>query len=112
MLEAAAFIEDPGSKAKQLEFEGKAFSIDHEGRKWYPAFQLRDGRPRPVIQALIACFKGHLGERFQGWDLALFLFQPSGHLQGAVPTDILDSRESDKLILMAANAYLGIETDV
>ncbi|WP_428380922.1 hypothetical protein [Nevskia ramosa] len=112
VLEAAAFLEDPGSKAKELEYEGKVFSIDHKGRKWYPAFQLRDGLPRPVIQSLIACFKGHLGERFEGWDLALFLCQPSGYLRNVSPADLLDKDGSDEKISIAANAYFGIGSDV
>ncbi|WP_273455987.1 hypothetical protein [Nevskia ramosa] len=111
MLEAAAFLEDPSSKAEQLEFEGKVFSIHYKARKWYPAFQFRDGRPRPVIRSLIACFRSHLGERFQGWDLALFLCQSNGYLQGDSPVDLLDVSGSDEQILTAANAYLGIGTD-
>lgn len=112
VLEAAAFLEAPDRTADQLEREGKVFSIVHKGRKWYPAFQLRDGLPRPLIQSLIACFKGHLGEHFEGWDLALFLCQPSGYLQGAVPADLISTPRRHEQILMAANAYLGIGTDV
>lgn len=112
VLQAAAALEAPDSKVDQLEREGRVFSIEHEGRKWYPAFQLRDGLPRPVIQSLIACFKGHLGERFEGWDLALFLCQSNGYLQGESPIDLLDVSGSDEQLLMAANAYLGIGADV
>jgi len=65
---------------------GKIFGVRSGGREVYPAFQFKEGTPRPVLAPVLAA----LPEDFSGWQTAFWFVGPNGWLDGAAPVDRLD----------------------
>lgn len=66
--------------------QGRVFAVTLDGRNYYPAFQFEHGEPKRIFRDLIAL----VGERRQGWSLALWLAAPNRWLSGKAPTEHLD----------------------
>lgn len=65
---------------------GDIFSVHHRGTEYFPAFQLRDGRPHPAIKkALVA-----LPENLSPWQRAFWFVSTNGWLDDKAPMDALD----------------------
>jgi hypothetical protein len=72
----------------QWKREGLIFTVYHQGRSVYPAFQFdNEGRPRPVVAEVLAT----LGQQGRGWQLALWFTSANGWLGGRRPVDVLDT---------------------
>ncbi|MEA2602976.1 MAG: hypothetical protein QOF89_3968 [Acidobacteriota bacterium] len=72
----------------QWKREGLIFTVYHQGRSVYPAFQFdNEGRPRPVVAEVLAT----LGQQGRGWQLALWFMSANGWLGGRRPVDVLDT---------------------
>lgn len=65
-----------------------------KGSDLYPAFQFREGRPRPIVGRLIET----LPERLSPWQIVFWLTSSNSWLGGATPLDRLD----DEAALIAA----------
>lgn len=65
-----------------------------KGSDLYPAFQFREGRPRPIVGKLIEA----LPERMSPWQVAFWLTSSNSWLGGAIPLDRFD----DEAALLAA----------
>ena len=85
---------NPRATASRWASERKIFGIDWHGRILYPAFQLHDGRPRPIIGRVLT----ELPRQLTGWPLALWWAAPIDALNGGRPLDRLD----DESALIAA----------
>jgi nucleoid DNA-binding protein len=70
-----------------------------KGSDLYPAFQFREGRPRPVIGRLIET----LPERMSPWQIAFWITSSNSWLGGATPLERLD----DETALLAAAVHEG-----
>jgi len=72
----------------QWKRKGLVFTVSHQGRSVYPAYQFdKDGRPRPVVADVLAT----LGQQSRGWELALWFTSANGWLDGWRPVDLLDT---------------------
>ena len=69
---------EPASRWKR---EGRLFAVRRSGVDLYPAFQLVDGAPLPVIKEILAALPRHL----TGWQVAMWFASGNGWLQGAEP---------------------------
>lgn len=76
-----------GSRWKQ---QGKVFSVPWKGAEIYPAFQFRDGQPKPVIAKILR----ELPERYSPWQTAFWFTSENGWLEGAAPVDRLDQEDA------------------
>lgn len=64
----------------------RIFGMRVSGREAYPAFQFREGRPRPVIGKILAA----LPDALTGWQTAFWFTGPNGWLDGQAPVERLD----------------------
>ena len=69
---------EPASRWKR---EGRLFAVRRSGVDLYPAFQLVDGAPLPVIKEILAALPRHM----TGWQVAMWFASGNGWLQGAEP---------------------------
>ena len=69
---------EPASRWKR---EGRLFAVRRSGVDLYPAFQLVDGVPLPVIKEILAALPRHM----TGWQVAMWFASGNGWLQGAEP---------------------------
>jgi hypothetical protein len=76
---------------------GRAFAVETPAGRRIPAFQLRDGAPRPVIARVLSALAGSL----EGWELLLWFTASNGWLDGARPVDLLDE-DPDAVVVAAA----------
>jgi len=89
--------------ASRWHSEGRIVGVPWHGRTLYPAFQFRDGRPRPAVERAAAI----LHDRgLSGWALALWFLTPSGRLWDRRPVDLLD--EDPEGVLAAAGEALSL----
>ena len=66
--------------------KGLLFTVVHQGRQLFPAFQLDEkGHPRPVVADVLTT----LGTRSHGWELALWFTSANGLLDGRRPVDLI-----------------------
>lgn len=83
--------------AYQLRQSGQVLGVRHQRKRLHPECQFRevDGRlePLPIMKSLLEV----LPDDGSGWDQALWLFQPTGRLDGARPADVLATRPEDVL---------------
>lgn len=82
----------------------RIFGVRVSGREAYPAFQFKEGRPRPVIGKILAA----LPEEMAGWQSALWFSGPNGWLDGQAPVE----RLGDESAVVAAaeherDAWIG-----
>lgn len=75
--------------------EGKLFAVRNGGADLYPAFQLGNGKPRPVIKKVLEKFAG----KFGSWQIAFWFESGNGWLGGDEPQNCLDN--IDKVVLAA-----------
>ena len=71
--------------ANRWKGEAKFFAVRAGGREVYPAFQFKDGRPRPVLQEALQAFEGR-----SGWQTAFWFITPNGWLGGTAPIERLE----------------------
>jgi hypothetical protein len=74
-------------------------SIKVGGRAVRPTFQLDHGRPRPIIDPVLAALPAHMS----GWQVALWFISGNGWLGDRVPVDCLE----DESTLLAAAGHEG-----
>jgi hypothetical protein len=79
---------------------GQVFSIEHNGARYYPAFQFdANGRPRPAIAQVLRALAPY---GLDGWETALWFTTASGWLDDRRPVDLLDE---DPAEIVAAAAH-------
>jgi hypothetical protein len=76
---------------------GRVFAVETPAGRRIPAFQLRDGEPRPIIARVLGALAGSL----RGWELLLWFTASNGWLDGARPVDLLD-KDPDAVVAAAA----------
>ena len=76
--------------ASRWKQQGKIFSVPWQGSELYPAFQFRDGQPKPVVAKILAA----LPKRFSPWQTAFWFTSGNGWLDGATPADCLDIEDA------------------
>jgi len=86
---------EPASRWKR---EQKLFSVPYKGMELFPAFQFRDGKPRPCIEKVLAA----LPDDFTPWQIAFWFASGNGWLDGASPVDHLE--QTDELVVAANHA--------
>jgi hypothetical protein len=98
-LSAAEVTAQSGSTAKnrhqtpsRWKAEGKIFSVPWQGKERFPAFQFKEGRPLPVIAAILAA----LPSRMSQWEVAFWLVSTNSWLDGASPRECLN--EQDRVV--------------
>ena len=70
---------------------GLIFSLSFNGRELYPAFQFKDGKPRPVIRKLLDELPNAMGD----WEKAFWFVSNNGWIRGeAAPVETLDDEEA------------------
>lgn len=87
-------------KVKELWDTGALIAINHGDEYLFPKFQFLEDKINPVMPDLIAEAEA-AGRTDSG--LALWMFIPTGYLDGKRPVDILD--EPDELLLVARAAF-------
>jgi hypothetical protein len=88
----------------QWKRQGLVFTVCHQGRSVYPAFQFdEEGRPRPVVADVLTT----LGQQSQGWELALWFTSVNGWVDGCRPVDLLNS-EPEEVALAAEREAEGL----
>lgn len=75
--------------ANRWKAEQKIFAVRAGGREVYPAFQFKDGRPRPSLRPALKA----LATR-SGWQTAFWFVTPNSWLGGPAPIDRLDDGEA------------------
>lgn len=81
--------------ASRWKDEGKLFAV-HKGEvDLYPAFQFKDGVPRPVIEKILSI----IGDKFSPWQIAFWFETGNGWLDGEEPQECLDN--VDEVVLAA-----------
>jgi hypothetical protein len=65
---------------------GAVFSVRHRGAEAFPAFQFREGQPRPAVKKALAA----LPEAFSAWQRAFWFVSTNGWLGDKAPIDLLD----------------------
>ena len=78
---------EPASRWKR---EGKLFAVRRSGVDLYPAFQLADGDPLPVIKEILAV----LPRPMAGWQIAMWFASGNGWLDGAEPQERLSEPDA------------------
>lgn len=68
----------------------RIFSIPHRGQDLFPAFQFRDGAPRPAIKRIL----GALPTGIRPWETAFWFVSGNGWLGNRAPVDCLDDAEA------------------
>lgn len=84
---------EPASRWKR---RGRIFAIQHHGKNLFPAFQLADGRPRPIIADILTRLPGD----WSAWQTALWFASANGWLDGRAPSTCLARPEA---VLAAAD---------
>jgi len=69
--------------------ERQVFSVPHGGEDLFPAFQFRDGRPRPVIARILAALP-----ELSPWQTALWFASGTGWLGDRAPIECLDDADA------------------
>lgn len=73
--------------ASRWKRQQKVFAVPFGGHDRYPAFQFRDGQPRPIIGRILA----QLGGKLSPWQTAFWFVAENGWLDGKRPVDRLDA---------------------
>ncbi len=69
--------------------ERQVFSVPYGGEELFPAFQFRDGRPRPVIARILAALP-----EMSPWQTALWFASGTGWLGDRAPIECLDDADA------------------
>lgn len=93
-----------GSKGRNLSMpasrwkrDGRVFAIPWRGKDLYPAFQLRDGHPLPIIKDILEA----LPQAMSPWQIAFWFTSENGWIGGDCPCDALGD---EKALIAAARA--------
>lgn len=87
---AGSRAKNRAQRAHRFKAEERIFSVRHEGRMLFPAFQFTpDGDPKQVIAGIL---KGLHQRRLSGWEIAIWFITGSSYLGGQRPIDLLDSK--------------------
>jgi hypothetical protein len=91
---AGSRARNPHAIASRWRKDGRIFAVPWAEAWLYPAFQFRDGVPRPSVARVIDAFGG----RASPWEMAIWWVTPSGYLSGErrSPIDWLD--DPDRLV--------------
>jgi len=76
---------------------GRAFSVPHDGKELFPAFQFADGRPKPAIAKILEA----LPKTMSGWQIAFWFVSSNPFLDGKEPYLRLGNEEA---VVAAATA--------
>ena len=98
---ARSSASNQSSTAARWRSARKIFSVTWGAAHLYPGFQLDEGRPLPVVSHVLR----EVGDRLQGWSLALWFTADSSWLDGARPVDLLRTSPAD--VVEAARAAVA-----
>lgn len=87
--QAGSAAKNPYATAARWKKAGEIFSVQHRGTEYFPAFQFRDGRPRPAIKAALVA----LPQSLSPWQRAFWFVSANGWLDDNAPIDMLDRPE-------------------
>lgn len=90
---------NPSEPASRWKRERRIFAVRHGGIDLYPAFQLVDGAPRPMIRLIL----GKLPPDLTPWQTAFWFASGNGWLDGAAPQESL----ADENAVIAAAERMG-----
>lgn len=77
-----------GALAHRWKSDGRIFSVEHQGKNYFPGFQFsKEGQPLPVIAEVLQI----LTPKFSPWELALWFSANNGWLGGQRPIELLAS---------------------
>ena len=93
-----------GTAARWLR-QQRVFSVPGPEGPLLPAFQFRQGEPRPIIAAVLEALDG----RLTGWEILLWFTGSSGRLDGRRPVDVLI--ESPDAAVTAASYQASLSRD-
>ena len=103
-LTSRKVYEVTGSKGRNLSMpasrwkrDGRVFAIPWRGKNLFPAFQLRDGHPLPIIKDVLDA----LPREMSPWQTAFWFTSENGWIGGDCPCDVLDD---EKALRAAASA--------
>ncbi len=85
-LQAAHGSSNRSATASRWKKARRIFGMRVSGRETYPAFQFREGRPRPVVGKVLAA----LPDALTGWQTAFWFTGPNGWLGGQAPVERLE----------------------
>ncbi len=80
-------LKNKSEPASRWRRDRKLFSVAKKGMELFPAFQFRDGQPRPVIKKVLNI----LPSSFSPWQIAFWFASGNGWLDGEAPQDCLDA---------------------
>ena len=83
----------------------RVFSVPGPDGPLIPAFQFRQGVPRPIIADILVTLDGQL----KGWEILLWFTGSSGSLSGRRPVDVL--AKSPEEAVMAASYQASLSQD-
>ena len=92
----------PGATARWLR-QQRVFSVPGPEGPLLPAFQFRQGEPRPVIADILEALDGQL----QGWEILLWFTGSSGILDGRRPVDAIAKAPEEAVASAAYQASLS-----
>lgn len=84
--QAGLRTKNPYATAARWKKTGDIFSVQHRGKEYFPAFQFREGRPRPTVKKVLAA----LPSRLSPWQRAFWFVSTNGWLSDKAPADVLD----------------------
>jgi len=76
--------------ASRWKQQRRVFSVPWQGSELYPAFQFRDGQPRPVVAKVLR----ELPDKLSPWQTAFWFTSSNGWLRGATPAERLDDEDA------------------
>lgn len=88
-IQAGSAAKNPYATAARWKKTSEIFSVQHRGTEYFPAFQFRDGRPRPAIKAALKA----LPQSLSAWQRAFWFVSTNGWLDNKAPVDMLDYPE-------------------
>lgn len=88
--QAGLRTKNPYATAARWKKSGDIFSVQHRGKEYFPAFQLREGRPHPTIKKALAT----LPPQLSSWQRAFWFVSTNGWLDDKAPADVLDDPQS------------------
>lgn len=94
---------DPEQHIRKLRSEGRLFGVRFKGKYLHPDFQFdAQGRLMPEVKDLLDV----LPTGGTNWNLAFWVFQPTGALNGRRPADVF-RQNPDRVVAVARKDFLG-----
>jgi hypothetical protein len=88
--QAGSNASNKSATAHRWKREGKIFAVKSADGDRFPAFQLKDGRPLPVISDVLKLLR----EQMTDWQIAFWFTSANPSLQMRRPADCLDERDA------------------